>query len=140
MRRKIALIMAFTLIFSIVFNMNSGISVTVNALSGGPRLIDSNIRDGDEDVSVHKTFVLTFNIKIEIDANKKPNMNPPVCPNNTPKPLLPPANTGKPLAPNNINAIMHMALCTGLKIKAIRLTAIVCPVIIMGVKGKGITI
>jgi hypothetical protein len=69
MRRKIALIMAFTLIFSIVFNMNSGISVTVNALSGGPRLIDSNIRDGDEDVSVHKTFVLTFNIKIEIDAS-----------------------------------------------------------------------
>lgn len=70
MRRKIALIMAFTLIFSIVFNMNSGISVTVNALSGGPRLIDSNIRDGDEDVSVHKTFVLTFNIKIEIDASR----------------------------------------------------------------------
>jgi hypothetical protein len=64
MRRKTALMMVFTLIFSIIFNMNSGMSVTVNALNGGPRLIGSNIRDGDENVSVHKTFVLTFNIKI----------------------------------------------------------------------------
>lgn len=70
MRRKMALIIAFTLIFSIVFNMNPGMSVMVDASNGGPRLVDSNIEDGDEEVSVYKTFVFTFNMKIEIDTRK----------------------------------------------------------------------
>ena len=70
MKQKSVLIITFILLFSVIFNMDSGGVVTVNAASGGPKLERSNIEDGERDVYADKTFVLIFDRNIKRGPGK----------------------------------------------------------------------
>lgn len=68
MKQKTALIVIFTLLFLIIFNTNPNATVTVNASSSRLKLINSDIEDGDENVSAYTTFTLTFNKNIKLSS------------------------------------------------------------------------
>ncbi len=68
MKQKTALIVIFTLFFLIIFNTNPNATVTVNASSSRLKLINSDIEDGDENVSAYTTFTLTFNKNIKLGS------------------------------------------------------------------------
>lgn len=62
MKRKTVLTMVFILLFSIIFNINSGATVTADIF--GPSVRFSNVEDGDADISVDEIIILTFDREI----------------------------------------------------------------------------
>jgi hypothetical protein len=61
MRRRIVLTTVFMLLFSIIFNINSDITVLA---ASGPTLRFSNVENRDTDIPVNETIVLTFDKEI----------------------------------------------------------------------------
>ncbi|MPM14210.1 hypothetical protein SDC9_60570 [bioreactor metagenome] len=84
-----------------------------------------------------KLLFFPFKLLINGAITKKPNINPPVGPNNLPNPLVPPEKIGNPKTPKNIYTKTTKNDCLGVSIKATKLIAIVCAVIIVGVNGSG---
>ena len=70
MRRQMALIMIFTLLFSAIFNIGPGGALTVNAASDELKLDHANIENREEDVYAYEVFELEFNEDIKRNPKK----------------------------------------------------------------------